>query len=277
MSTTYDGAIAFVTGGGSGIGKELSLALSKRGARVWVTDVNGASAEAVAAACGSKARAKQLDVRDERAVREAIEEAAREGGRLDYVFNNAGIGTGGEVQDLTVAHFDRVLDINVRGVVHGVVPAYKIMVKQGSGHIVNTASMAGLGPAPFLAPYAMSKHAVVGLSTSLRVEAAALGVRVSVLCPSAVETPILDSENPADLQNPKWRPDLRRFLTRLAGPPYPADKLAAETLDAVAKNVGVIVLPSRTRFLWRVGRLAPALVEKTTIDAVAAERKHKPA
>ncbi len=273
---SYQDAVAFVTGGGSGIGKELSLALAKRGARVWVVDRNGGAAEAVAKQCGPKARAVTLDVRDADAVRAAVEACEKEGGRLDYVFNNAGIGCGGEVQDLTVAHFDRVLDVNVRGVVHGVMAAYPIMVRQGSGHIVNTASMAGLGPAPFLTPYAMTKHAVVGLSTSLRVEGAALGVRVSALCPAAIETPILDSDNPPDLPSPPWRPDVRRFLTKLAGPPYPADKLATEALDAIAKNVGVIVIPSKARFLWRLGRMAPSLVEKASIDAVAGERRFKP-
>ncbi len=269
-------AIALVTGGGSGIGRALCLALARRGARVWVTDVDGASAEAVAEACGGGAVARQVDVRDAEAVRAAVESAAKDGGRLDYVFNNAGIGVGGEVQDLTVAHFDRVIDVNVRGVVHGVMAAYPIMTRQRSGHIVNVASAAGLGPAPLLTPYAMSKHAVVGLSTSLRIEAAALGVRVSVLCPTAIETPLLDADNPPDLPRPPWRPDVRRYLTKLAGPPYPADALAEETLDQVAKDVGVIVIPARARMLWRLGRLAPSMVEKAARDVVAEVRSQKP-
>lgn len=267
-------AVAVVTGGGSGIGKALSLALAKRGARVWVTDRNGESAEAVARACGGVART--LDVVDGDAVKRTVEEVVKEDGRLDYLFNNAGIGVGGEVQELTAAHFDRVLDVNTRGVVHGVLAAYPLMVRQRSGHIINVASAAGLMPSPFLVPYAMSKHAVVGLSTSLRVEAVAYGVRVSVLCPTAIETPILDSDNPPDLPRIRWKPDVRRFLTRVAGPPYPADRLAEETLDAVVKNVGIIVLPAHARLVWRVSRLLPALAEKASIDAVAKERAHKP-
>jgi NAD(P)-dependent dehydrogenase (short-subunit alcohol dehydrogenase family) len=273
---SYRGSVAFVTGAGSGIGKALALELARRGARVWVTDIQAEAAESVAAACGPTARALGLDVRDAEAVRNAIEGAALEGGRLDYVFNNAGMAVGGETHELTVAHFDRVLDVNVRGVVHGVLAAYPIMVRQGSGHIVNVASLAGLGPAPLLTAYATSKHAVVGLSTSLRVEGSALGVRVSALCPAAVETPILDSENPSDLPQISWKPNMRAFLTKLGGPPYPVDSLATEALDAITENVGVIVLPSRARFLWRLGRLLPALVEKASIDAVAAERVTKP-
>lgn len=269
----FSGANALVTGAGSGIGRALSAELARRGARVWVTDVDGASAERVAAELGGAARAAVLDVRDAAAVQAQVDAMVAEGGRIDYLFGNAGIGIGGEVQELTLGHWERIIDINLRGVIHGVVAAYPIMVRQGSGHIVNTASLAGLGPAPLLVPYGMTKHAVVGLSTSLRVEAAALGVRVSVLCPAAIETPILDSDNPRDLPGTSWRLDLRRFLTRLGGPPYPVDRLAAEALDAVVRNVGVIVIPGRARLGWRVGRWAPRLVERVGRDAVAFERK----
>lgn len=268
--------VALVTGGGSGIGKELSLAMARRGARVVVTDVNAEAAARVAEQCGGGATSRALDVRDATAVKEAVDEAARFTGWLDFLFNNAGIGVGGDAHELSLAHWERILDINVRGVIHGITAAYPRMVKQGSGHIINTASLAGLGPAPLLTPYAMTKHAVVGLSTSLRIEAAALGVKVSVLCPAAVETPILDSDNPPDLPGLTWRPNIRRFLTKMAGPPYPADRLADEALAAIEANEGVIVIPARARLLWRLGRLMPALVEKGGVDAVAAERAAKP-
>ncbi len=209
--------MAFVTGAASGIGLALSKAMNARGPTVWMTDVNAAGVEKEAKALGSGARWAALDVRDAAAVRELIERAAKEGGRLDYVFNNAGIGIGGEAHELAAAHYDRSLDVNVRGVVHGVVAAYPIMVKQRSGHIINTASVAGLVPGGLLTPYGMTKYAVVGLSLSLRVEAAAFGVRVSALCPSAVDTPILDARNPPDLPQ-SWVPDIRTYLTRLGGP-----------------------------------------------------------
>lgn len=272
---TYQGKTAFVTGGGSGIGRALSLTLAARGARVVVTDLDGASAAKVATSCGRSARALTLDVRDAAAVRDAIEDTARQSGSLDYLFNNAGIGVGGNAHELSLGHWERVLDINVRGVLHGVVAAYPLMVRQGSGHIVNVASLAGLGPAPLLTPYAMTKHAVVGLSTSLRIEAAALGVRVSALCPAAVETPLLDTDNPKDLPEISWRPNIRRFLTDLAGPPYPVEKLANEALDAVAANEPIIVLPARARLLWRLGRLFPAVVERASLKVVAAERARR--
>ena len=268
---SWDDKVVIVTGGASGIGRALSLAMSRRGARVLVTDIDLAGAQKVANECGSKASAAPLDVREAAGVRTCIEQYAATRGRLDYLFNNAGIAVAGETHEIPLTAWQRVIDINIYGVLHGVLAAYPIMVKQGYGHIINTASLAGLGPAPLLAPYGLSKHAVVGLSTSLRIEAASKGVKVNVLCPAAIETPILDAENPKDIPIP-WAPDMRRFLTTLGGPPYAVEKCAEETLAAIERNVPVIVLPGRARLAWRIGRMFPALVEKISRDAVAKER-----
>lgn len=273
----FQGKSAIVTGAASGIGRALSVELARRGAKVLLTDVNEAGVREAAAAIGGAARARVLDVRDADDVERAVAETVDAHGAIDLLVNNAGIAIGGELQELALGHWRRIIDINVNGVVHGVQAAYPRMVKQGRGHILNIASLAGLGPAPLLVPYSATKHAVVGLSTSLRIEAAALGVRVSVACPSAIETPILDSENPADLPSLSWRPNMRRFLTRLAGPPYPVSQMAVEVLDAVERNEAVIVLPARARAAWRIGRLFPGLVEKLAGDAVAAERADKTA
>lgn len=263
---------AFITGAGSGIGRALAIALAGRGTRVCVADIHLAAAERVAQACGAQAEAVALDVCDEAAVKRAIAKFAAAHGHLDFVFNNAGIGIAGESDEIPLAAWKRIIDINVYGVLHGVLAAYPILVKQGFGHIINTASLAGLGAAPLFAPYSLTKHAVVGLSTSLRIEGAARGVRVSVVCPAAIETPILDSENPRDIPIP-WSPNMRRFLTALAGPPYPVDKCANEVLAAIEKNKRVIVLPGRARFAWVLGRLFPGLVEKLSSMAVAKERR----
>ena len=107
------------------------------------------------------------------------------------MFNNAGIAIGGSAHDYGIQEWNQIIDVNLRGVVNGVQAAYCIMIKQGFGHIVNTASITGLMPTPGQVAYSMTKHAVVGLSLSLRAEAALLGIRVSVLCPGAIRTPIL--------------------------------------------------------------------------------------
>ncbi len=148
------------------------------------------------------------------AVRAAVADAAGDDG-LDYLFNNVGIALGGPTHEFTAAHWDRIIDVNLRGVVNGVLAAYPAMVAAGRGHIVNTASAAGLAPPPLVAPYATTKAAVVGLSLALRPEAALHGVRVSVLCPGMVETPILDA-GPADLPATASAPvTAREYLRRM--------------------------------------------------------------
>jgi NAD(P)-dependent dehydrogenase (short-subunit alcohol dehydrogenase family) len=164
------------------------------GAGVVLADRQVALAEEVAARIrenGGQAIAEELDVTDFQETRRLVESTYQGAGRLDYVFNNAGIGIIGETRLYELADWSRIVDVNLRGVIHGVQAAYPIMLRQGFGHLVNTASFAGLFPYPLAVGYCASKHAVVGLSTSLRIEAAAAGVRVSVLCPGPVRTPAL--------------------------------------------------------------------------------------
>ncbi|MGH9090930.1 MAG: SDR family NAD(P)-dependent oxidoreductase, partial [Acidimicrobiales bacterium] len=197
---------------------------------------------------GGRAGAAAVDVTDAAAVRRLVEGTVARRGRLDLLFNNAGIGGGGPVEDLDVAAWRRVVDVDLLGVVHGVAAAYPIMVRQGSGHIVNTASLAGLMPAPLLTPYAAAKHAVVGLSTSLRVEAAAHGVHVTAVCPGPVETPILDTPGPVDA---------RALLTAALGEPYPAERLAEDVLAGVAEDRALVVAPGSAREAWSAYRRDP--------------------
>ncbi|MCW5879243.1 MAG: SDR family oxidoreductase [Anaerolineales bacterium] len=268
-------SVAIVTGGASGIGRALAKAIASRGGDVYLADINLVAAKAVATEIGERATAVQLDVRDGEAFKKCVAAVVKQHGRLDYLFNNAGMGIAGEVFELPAQAWERIIDLNIRGTVNGVAAAYPVMVQQGGGHIVNTASLAGLGPAPLLTPYSMTKHAIVGLSASLRIEAAEFSVRVSVLCPASVETPMLDAEPPADLAGMPWKPNVRRFLTELAGPPYSVEKFAEEALRGVEKNLATIVAPGRARLVWYLGRLSPGLVEKASLGAVAAERKTK--
>jgi NAD(P)-dependent dehydrogenase (short-subunit alcohol dehydrogenase family) len=265
-----------VTGAASGIGLAFSKAMAKRGATVWMTDIDAPGVEKAARDIGAKTRSAALDVRDADAVRRMVERVAGEHGRIDYLFNNAGIGIGGEAHELTAAHYDRIIDINIRGVIHGVAAAYPLMVKQRGGHIVNTASMAGLLPSPLLVPYVMTKHAVVGLSMALRVEAARYGVRVSALCPSAIETPLLDAEMPGDLPKASWRPNVRRYLTSLGGEPYPVDKLAEDAIRGVERNRALIIAPRSARIAALLYRLAPSLIVRRLNKALATELADRP-
>src|SRR6516164_10920473 len=171
----FEGAVAIVTGGTSGIGRALAEALAHRRAVVVLAGLRIDLARDVAAgirAAGGQATAALVDVREFSSVQELVQATWREHGRLDYMFNNAGIGIGGPVREYQIEDWHSVLDVNLRGVVNGVQAAYPLMLRQGFGHIVNTASMAGLVPAPWIVSYTAAKHAVVGLSLALRIEAA---------------------------------------------------------------------------------------------------------
>jgi len=174
------------------------------------------------------------------------------------MFNNAGIAVGGLVEEFTLDHWDRAIDVNLRGVIHGVHAAYPLMLAQGHGHIVNTASLAGLVPGPGLAPYDTVKHAVVGLSLSLRAEAAGRGVLVSAICPGFVDTPLLTRVNPG---LPPTSAGLE--VSGRVGKLYPAGPLAQDVLRGIERNRALIVAPRSARVAWRMARYAPNLTLRT--------------
>jgi NAD(P)-dependent dehydrogenase (short-subunit alcohol dehydrogenase family) len=268
--------VAIVTGGASGIGRALGAALVRRGDRVVLADVEGATAVEVAeqltAVGPGTASGAAVDVQDAAAVAALVTDTAARHGRLDLMFNNAGLGIGGPVEELALTHWDRAIDVNLRGVVHGVHAAYPVMLRQGFGHIVNTASLAGLLPSPGSAPYSATKWAVVGLSLSLRGEAAPRGVRVSVVCPGGVDTPILDKGMPPDLPRVPTAEatDTRAVVTKLSGGHlYSADALAADVLRGLDRNRAFIVAPRQARILWRLMRLSPSLMMRLGTAMIA--------
>lgn len=259
--TFWKGKSAIVTGAGSGIGKALSVALAARGARVWLSDMDGRAAQQASDSIQADTYGLTLNVTNAEAVRAHIESVAEEHGRIDFIFNNAGIGVGGDFRELNLDHFERSIDVNIRGVVNGIMAAYPLMLKQGSGHIVSTASAAGLLGLPLMTPYAMTKHAVVGLTNALRLEAAEHNVRVSALCPMAIETPILDTTISQEL-GANWRPDIRTYLTKIGGAPYPVEKFVDYSLTQIEKNKGIIVAPLGGRIRLVIERFFPGVVER---------------
>jgi NAD(P)-dependent dehydrogenase (short-subunit alcohol dehydrogenase family) len=267
----FKGAVAIITGGASGIGRALAGDLARRGAEVILADRQAGAVEKAANQIrnqGAKATAAVLDVADFGAAQGVVSETIGRTGRLDFLFNNAGIGIGGEVRDYTLQDWNRLIDVNLRGVVHGVQAAYGPMADQGFGHIVNTASIAGLCPTPFETGYGMTKHAVVGLSQSLRIEAAEHGVRISVVCPGVIRTPILDGGRYgrviADISREQTLAMWERFR------PMDPDLFARKVLDQVAAGRAIIVVPGWWKIFWWIYRLSPALgmrlVEKSYRD-----------
>ena len=267
---SFAGKQAIVTGAGSGIGAALCRALVGAGANVLCTDVDSESAERTASALGDRARSARLDVTDAAAVQAAVDDVVARTGRIDLMFNNAGIVWGGDTELLTLDQWNAIIDVNVRGVVHGVAAAYPQMIKQGHGHIVNTASMAGLTAAGQITSYVMTKHAIVGMSLALRSEAAAHGVGVLVVCPSAIETPLLEKGGIGGFDGRNY------FLQGHAGKAaYPADRLAQDTLKAIESNKAVLVKPRSAHGQWLFARLAPGLMQRASIRFIASQRAHQ--
>lgn len=256
----FQDSVAIVTGAASGIGRGLAEELARRGSEVVIADRNTDLANQVAAGirdAGGKASAAELDVRDAETVTQLVTSVVDRTGRLDFMFNNAGIGVLGETHQHSLEDWNYIVDVNLRGVIHGIHAAYPVMIEQGFGHIVNTASIAGLTPVSFLTSYVATKYAVVGLSQSLRAEAAPLGVRVSVLCPGAVRTAILDEGTYTRLLVP-IPPDFmeRAKKSRLLMDP---NAFAKRVLRAVARNQGLIIVPFWARFFPLMNRLSPSL------------------
>jgi NAD(P)-dependent dehydrogenase (short-subunit alcohol dehydrogenase family) len=258
--------VAIVTGGGSGIGEGLSRELARSGSMVIVADIRDADAQQVATgiiADGGLAEARRVDVSQESDVQRLVAETTERYGRLDYLFNNAGIAIGGDARDLTSQHWRQVMDVDVYGVLHGCLAAYPVMVRQGFGHIVNTSSAAAFFPDPGNGPYCTAKHALIGLSLSLRLEGADLGVRVSVVCPGLVRSNIYDHAGVVNM--PALAALAGRDREQAVGVPerrMAADRAARVILDGVARNEAVIVFPANVRWARRLYALSPGSIER---------------
>lgn len=184
----------FITGGASGIGRAVARHFGERGWFVSIADVNAAGMEdTLGLIPGGFKYSHQLDVRDRDAWDTALEAAATAGGgRIDVMVNNAGIGTGGPLAELEVEEIDRCLDINLRGVLYGAQAVYPYLQKAGPGSaLVNIASAAGITGGSGMSVYSATKFAVRGIAESLDAEWAPDGIKVSSICPSFIETPLL--------------------------------------------------------------------------------------
>ena len=259
---TFAEAVAVVTGGASGIGRALARGLAVRGATVVVADRQGEEAARAAAeivAAGGRAEALALDVRDGAAGAAPIAEVAARHGRLDYLFNTAGICIVDEVSALSLDEWRQTVEVNLMGVIHGVVAAYPLMLRQGFGHLVNTASMAGLSSTPMNAAYGVTKHGVVSLSRSLRIEGRQRGVRVTALCPGVIRTPILGGGRVGRGMAGPAQELMAEQNERLR--PMDPDRFAAGALDGVAKNRGLVILPRAWWLFYWLERFSPALID----------------
>ena len=267
----YQDAVAIVTGAASGIGLAIARKLAQNGCEVVLSarrteDVKKAARDIVEK--GGRAVGATLDVRNYEDFHNLVKTTVARTGRLDFLINNAGIGVGGHTHEYTVETWDRTIDTNLKGVAYGVQAAYPFMVHQGFGHIINIASLAGLISTGAMVAYCATKHAVVGLSKSLRAEAKQYGVRVNVVCPGIVRTEILDGGKHGILHG--ISSEEMKSIFESMSKPMDADVFAEEVLKDVAKNKAIIILPRSGRVAWWLTKLLPPsfelrLAEKSSI------------
>jgi NAD(P)-dependent dehydrogenase (short-subunit alcohol dehydrogenase family) len=257
---SFAGQVVVVTGAGSGIGREMALLFARLGAHVHCADINGASAGSVAdevkAASGSAA-AHTVDCTDAAAVEALAETVFADGRGVDVLCNNAGIGHAGPIDETTLEDWQRVIAVNVMGVVHGIHSFVPRLLDQGRpAHIVNTASLAGLVATPQMAPYCSSKFAVVGMSESLDAELRDRGIRVTALCPGIIYTPIIANASMEGEIASRREKVIDFYRTRGVTP----DVVARDTVAAIRSKRAVQPSPrSHVVPPWLIKRISPRL------------------
>ena len=251
----FAGKVVVVTGAGSGIGRETALLFGRLGAKVHVTDIDGAAAEATRDAIGGDARAHTVDSSDPDALESLAARVYEEDGHVDVLHNNAGIGHASPVEETTVEDWQRVIGVNLLGVAYGVQAFVPRMLKQGRpASVVNTASMAGLVAAPKLVPYTASKFGVVGLTEALDAELRPRGIHMCAVCPGIIDTNITRTSIMRG-EEAERRDKIVAFYHKRGVTP---DVVAEAVVHAVRKRKLIQPVPrSHVTPLWMLKRVAP--------------------
>ncbi len=248
---------AVVTGAGSGLGASLCEVLAARGAQVIAADIDLSSAQATAERCGPRAHAVQCDVADLAAVQRLAAETERLIGGIDLLVNNAGVAVVGQIGEVPIEDWRWIIDINIGGVVHGCHVFAPRLRAQKHGHILNVASAAGLISMPTMAPYNMTKAAVVALSETLFADLSGDGVGVSVLCPSFFPTNL--TRSPRTSTDTKLHGAAMRLL---ADSKWTAEGVARAALAGVEAGELYIAPQLDIGLAWRLKRLAPTTFQR---------------
>lgn len=255
----FESKTVIVTGGAAGIGRALVEALVDQGAHVYAADINEAGLADLAQQRPGITPV-QFDVSRQQAFQQLIEQVVSEHGQLDYIINNAGIGLAGDFNDTSMAELEKITDINFWSVIYGTKLAYAQMIKQGHGHIVNVSSSGGAMPVPNQAMYSSLKHAILGLSHSLREEAVHHGVRISTVLPGMVKSDMWDSA-----VNVK-RYNLRQSMESTGLKPITAAEAAQAILRGIVANKRSIIFPNINRVTLFLYRLMPNLLTRLFVS-----------
>jgi len=244
----------FVTGGASGLGRAIAQRFAHAGWRVALGDIDDGQAEAVRRqlpASAAEALAFHCDVRQEADLAAVAAALVERWGGVDVVVNNAGVAQADAIEAASLEDWTWVLDINLLGVVRGCRVFTPLFKRQGSGHFVNVASMAGLVHPPFMAAYNASKAAVVAISETLSVELCDDGIGVTVACPAFFQTNLARSLRTTD---PHFQRTTERLLSRS---PVTAEAIADRIFRAVARRELYVLPHAEGRLAWRLKRLLP--------------------
>lgn len=259
-----NGKLVVITGGGSGIGRETALAFAAQGATIVVSDIDLTSAEQTVELiykAGGTAYPYQLNVADRKAIQAHAEEVADRHGVADVLINNAGIGQAASFLKTSPESFDRVMNINLFGVVDGCRAFGEQMVKRGQGgHIVNLASMAAFVPQQSFSAYSTSKAAVFMFSDCLRAEFAASDIAVSTICPGIVHTNIVTKAEFSGLSEEAAAERRKHFDQLYAKRHYTPDRVAREIVRAVQRKKAIVPVTPEAHLAYYLRRFAPALV-----------------
>ncbi len=258
------GKTALVTGAGSGIGRATALAIARRGARLFLCDIDEAGlaeTERSARALGCDVLSRRVDVANADAMRAFADEIHQRVPSVDLLVNNAGVALGAEFVDTSLADWERLLGVNLRGVIHGCHFFVPPMLRSGrGGHVVNIASAAGFTATETLTAYCTTKFGVVGLSECLYAELARHGVGVTCICPGFIDTPILDhAPLRGALDTPAARSQMSNALHQRG---YRPERVAENLLRAVGRNRLIAPITPEAWVLYFGKRFAPGLLRR---------------
>jgi NAD(P)-dependent dehydrogenase (short-subunit alcohol dehydrogenase family) len=258
----FAGKIVLVTGAASGLGRGIALAFAREGSDLVLVDIDEKGLVGTAAMvedAGSRSLVKQVDVSNREEMENMAEEVLSDWGRVDILVNNAGVGVGGELDDIPLESVDWIVGINLLGEIYGTRLFLPQMIERGEGYIINVASLSGLVLFPLHIAYTTTKYGLTGFTEALWAETRHKGIGVSLVCPGAVSTNIMDHSRAYSSTERQKESEERweRLLTQRGMDPEEAGR---RVLDAVSRKRFLVLLRPEAYLLYYLKRLFPGLL-----------------